>query len=149
VTTVVELAFRLADPQGNVAGANPSIRRDDHKIYVVLENVKPEDTEGVKAQNIPPDEAQFVTDLELQARDALVKSVSEQASHLPERVLQHARQRSQQQDIDGAASEYIVFLNSTPDNGSPDRVEAAGFLRDHFNLTVGSPVNLTRQAQAR
>jgi hypothetical protein len=149
VTTVVELAFRLADPQGNVAGSNPSIRRDDHKTYVVLENVKPEDTEGVKAQNIPPDEAQFVTDLELQARDALVKSVSEQASHLPERVLQHARQRSQQQDIDGAASEYIVFLNSTPDNGSSDRLEAAGFLRDHFNLTVGSPVNLTRQAQAR
>ena len=149
VTTVVELAFRLADPQGNVAGSNPSIRRDDHKTYVVLENVKPEDTEGVKAQNIPPDEAQFVTDLELQARDALVKSVSEQASHLPEKILQHARQHSQQQDIDGAAAEYIVFLNSTPDNGSPDRVEAAGFLRDHFNLAVGSPVYLTRQAQAR
>jgi hypothetical protein len=149
VTTVVELAFRLADPQGNVAGSNPSIRRDDHKTYVVLENVKPEDTEGVKAQNIPPDEAQFVTDLELQARDALVKSVSEQASHLPEKVLQHARQRSQQQDIDGAAAEYIVFLNSTLDNGSPDRVEAAGFLHDHFNLTVGSPVNFTKQAQAR
>jgi hypothetical protein len=149
VTAVVELAFRLADPSGNVAAAIPSIRRDDHKTYVVLENVKPEDTEGIKALNLPPDEAQFVTDLELQARDALVKSVSEQASHLPEKVLQHARQRSQQQDIDGAAAEYIVFLNSTPDNGSPDRAEASGFLRDHFNLAVGSPVYITRQAQAR
>ena len=149
VSAVVELAFRLSDPSGNTAGSIPSIRRDDHKTYVVLENVKPEDTEGVRALNTPPDEAQFVTDLELQARDALVKSVSEQASHLPEKILQRARQRSQQQDIDGAAVEYIVYLNSTPDNGSPDRAEAAGFLHDHFNLTVGSPVYVTRQAQAR
>ena len=85
----------------------------------VLENVKPEDTEGVKAMNTPPDEVQFMTDLELQARDALVKAIGEKAAHLPEKVLQQARQRSQQQDVDGAAAEYIVFLNSTPDNGSP------------------------------
>jgi hypothetical protein len=149
VTAVVELAFRLADPSGNAAGSIPSIRRDDHKTYVVLENVKPEDTEGVKAINTPPDEAQLVTDLELQARDLLVKAVSEQTSRLPEKILQHARQRSQQQDIDGAAAEYIVFLNSTPDNGSPERAEAAAFLHDHFNLAVAAPLPPTRQAQAR
>jgi hypothetical protein len=99
--------------------------------------------------NTPPDEVQFVTDLELQARDALVKAISEKASHLPEKVLQQARQRSQQQDIDGAAAQYIVFLNSTPDNGSPERTEAASFLRDHFNLAVATSVSATRQAQAR
>ncbi len=149
VTAVVELAFRLTDPSGNLADSTPSIRRDDRKTYVVLENVKPEDTEGVKAMNTPPDEVQFVTDLELQARDALVKSVGEQAAHLPEKILQQARQRRQQQDIDGAAAEYIVFLNSTPDNGSPDRAEAASFLHDHFNLAVATTATSTRQAQAR
>lgn len=149
VTAVVELAFRLTDPSGNSLDSTPSIHREDHKTYVVLENVKPEDTEGVKAMNTPPDEVQFVTDMELQARDALVKSISEKASHLPEKILQQARQRSQQQDMDGAAAEYIVFLNSTPDNGSPERAEAAGFLRDHFNLAVATSASSTRQAQAR
>jgi hypothetical protein len=149
ITAVVELAFRLTDQAGTLSDPAPSIRRDDHKTYVVLENVKPEDTEGVKAMNTPPDEVQFVTDLELQARDAMVKAVSEKAAHLPEKILQQARQRSQQQDIDGAAAEYIVFLNSTPDNASPERAEAASFLREHFNLAVAATPSATRQALAR
>jgi hypothetical protein len=149
VTAVVELAFRLTDQAGNLADPAPAIHREDHKTYMVLENVKPEDTEGVKAMNTPPDEVQFMTDMELQARDALVKAIGEKAAHLPEKVLQQARQRSQQQDVDGAAAEYIVFLNSTPDNGSPERAEAAGFLHDHFNLAVATNASATRQAQAR
>ncbi|MGZ4858509.1 MAG: hypothetical protein ACXV8M_03050 [Candidatus Angelobacter sp.] len=149
VTAVVELAFRLTNTSGTLIDSTPSIQREDHKTYVVLENVKPEDTEGIKAMNTPPDEVQFVTDLELQARDALVKAISEKAAHMPEKLLQQARQRSQQQDIDGAAAEYIVFLNSTPDNGSPERAEAAVFLRDHYNLAVATSVSPTKQAQAR
>jgi hypothetical protein len=149
VTAVVELAFRLTDTSGNLIESTPSIQREDHKTYVVLENVKPEDTEGVKAMNTPPDEVQFVTDLELQARDALVKAVGEKASRLPDKILQQARQRSQQQDIDGAAAEYIVFLNSTPDNGSLERAEAAVFLRDHYSLAVTTSASPTKQAQAR
>ncbi|HEY5029122.1 MAG TPA: hypothetical protein VIK39_11985, partial [Candidatus Angelobacter sp.] len=89
------------------------------------------------------------TDLELQARDALVKAIGEKAAHLPEKILQQARQRSQQQDIDGAAAEYIVFLNSTPDNGSAERTEAAVFLSDHFNLAIATSASPTKQAQAR
>src|SRR6478672_12307447 len=80
VTAVVELAFRLTDQAGNLADPAPPIHREDHKTYIVLENVKPEDTEGVKAMNTPPDEVQFVTDLELQARDALVKAIAEKAA---------------------------------------------------------------------
>ncbi|MCU1255473.1 MAG: hypothetical protein JWM83_1772, partial [Candidatus Angelobacter sp.] len=149
VTAVVELAFRLTDTSGNVIDSTPSIQREDHKTHVVLENVKPEDTEGIKAMNTPPDEEQFVTDLELQARDALVRAIGEKAAHLPEKILQQARQRSQQQDIDGAAAEYIVFLNSTPDNGAAERAEAAGFLRDHYNLAVATSASPAKQAQAR
>jgi hypothetical protein len=149
LTAVVELSFRLTDISGNLIASTPSIQREDHKTYVVLENVKPEDTEGIKALNTPPDEVQFVTDLELQARDALVKTIGEKAAHLPEKLLQQARQRSQQQDIDGAAAQYIVFLNSTPGNGSPERAEAAAFLRDHYNLAIATAASVTKQAQAR
>jgi hypothetical protein len=79
----------------------------------------------------------------------MVKDIGEKAAHLPEKILQQARQRSQQQDIDGAAAEYIVFLNSTPDNASPERTEANNFLREHFNLAVAAATSITRQALAR
>ena len=49
-------------------------------IAVVLENVKPEDTEGVTKQDTDPDEVQFLADLEIAARDELVKSVREKAA---------------------------------------------------------------------
>ena len=149
LTAVVDLAFRMTDRAGNPVESMPSVRREDHKTFVVLENVKPEDTEGIKAMNTPPDEVQFFTDLELQARDSLVKSITEKASHLPERILTQARQQSQQQDLDGAAAEYIVYLNSTPDNASPERVEAAKYLRDHFNLALAGTASSATQAQAQ
>jgi len=149
LTAVVDLAFRMTDRSGNPVESTPSVRREDHKAFVVLENVKPEDTEGVKAMNTPPDEVQFFTDLELQARDALVKSIIEKAAHLADRILAQARQQSQQQDFDGAAAEYIVYLNSTPENGSTERVEAAKYLRDHFNLAVAGAPSSTTQAQAQ
>jgi hypothetical protein len=149
LTAVVDLAFRVTDRSGNPVESTPSVRREDHKTFVVLENVKPEDTEGIKAMNTSPDEAQFFTDLELQARDSLVKSITEKASHLPEKILSQARQQSQQQDFDGAAAEYIVYLNSTPDNGSTERVEAAKYLRDHFDLAVAGAPSSATQAQAQ
>jgi hypothetical protein len=38
--------------------------------------------------------------------------------------------------MDGAGEEYVLYLNATPDGPSPERAEAAKFLRDQFNLTV-------------
>jgi hypothetical protein len=101
----------------------------------VLENVKPEDTEGIKKQSTDPDETQFLTDLEIQERDALVKSVREKVLLLPGKILAEARNRAQRGDLDGAAEEYILYLNAVSDPSQP-RDEAAAFLRDHFNVNV-------------
>jgi len=149
VTAVIDLAFRMTDQSGNVIEATTPIRREDHKTYVVLENVKPEDTEGIKQLNTAPDEVQFITDLELQARDFLVKSIKEKTLRLPEKILQQARKRAQQQDVDGAAEEYIIFLNSSADHSSPEHAEAAAFLRDHFNVAVEAVASPAKQTQVR
>jgi hypothetical protein len=136
LNAVVELAFRIADQAGNVVEPSVPVRKDNHKTFTVLENVKPEDTEGVKEQGSEPDETQFLTDLEIQARDALVQSVREKAKLLPVRILQAARSRVQQNDLDGAAEQYIVYLNATPDAATPERDEAARFLRERFNVSM-------------
>jgi len=40
-------------------------KKKNHNTVVILENVKPEDTEGIKAQGSPPDEIQYLNDVEL------------------------------------------------------------------------------------
>ncbi|HLJ88304.1 MAG TPA: hypothetical protein VKZ53_15905 [Candidatus Angelobacter sp.] len=150
LTGVVELAFRITDPSGNVVEHTTPVHQESHKTFVVLDNVKPEDTEGIKKQNTEPDENQFLTDLELQARDILVKSVREKVLLLPGKLLQGARTRLQQGDIDGAAEDYIRYLNSVA-AASPEHDEAAKFLRDHYNLAISgnSQPAIQTQVQAR
>jgi hypothetical protein len=134
LTASIDLAFRLNDLSGNVVEPTVSLHKDNHKSVAVLENVKPEDTEGITNKSVEPDDVQFLTDLEIEARNALVKAVREKASGLPGKILREARSRAQRGDVDGAAEEFLLYLNSTPEASSSEREEASKFLRDQFNL---------------
>jgi hypothetical protein len=112
----------------------PPIKRDTHKVFTVLENVKPEDTEGVKPQGAPPNELQYLTDIEIEGRDTLIKAVREKVEGLPKKILERARKRAAEGDLDGAAESYILFLNSSPDALKSEREEAERFLREQFNV---------------
>ncbi len=136
LTGVIDLAFRITDVSGNLIEPTTPLKRESHKVYNILENVKPEDTEGVKAQNAPPDEGAFMTDMEIQSRDELIKSIHEKVLRLPAKILQEARDRTQQDDLEGAAEYYVIYLNATPGNASPERDEATKFLHDHFNVSL-------------
>jgi hypothetical protein len=138
LTAVAELAFRITDQSGTLVAPPIPIKQENHKAFVLLENVKPEDTEGIKLQNAPPDETQFLTDVEIQARNSLIKSLQERASHLPEKIIQEARRRAQSNDLDGAAEQYILYLNATPNKATPEREEATKWLREHFNVGAGA-----------
>jgi hypothetical protein len=132
----IEMTLRVNDRSGNVIGQPIDVHRSNHKSTVVLQDVKPEDTEGITNKSVEPDEAQFLADLEVEARNVLVTAVREQASELPANVLREARIHAQRGDPDGAAEQYIMYLNSTPETSSPERDEAAKFLHDRFNLGV-------------
>ena len=138
LTAIVDTTVRVTDQSGNVLDNIIPVKANDHKLAVVLENVKPEDTEGVREQSTEPDEVQFLTNVELQARDTLVKSIRERVALLPARILAEARIRAQRNDLDGAAEEYVLYLNTVSDS-SQDSEEAARFLHDNFNLTVAQP----------
>ena len=131
---VVEVAFRIVDSSGNVIDEVPAFKRENHTTVVVLENVKPEDTEGVKAQGSVPDENQYLNDVEVEAREALIKIAREKVERLPARILEQARKRVQDGDLDGAAEEYILYLNATPEAETKERDEGKKFLWDNFNL---------------
>jgi hypothetical protein len=134
LTAVVELGFRIVDAGGNTVGATPAIKRDAHKQFVILENVKPEDTRGVKQAGATPDENQFLYDVEVETRDALIKDVKEKVEGLPNKILAQARRHSADGDTDGAAESYILYLNSTPNTPTAERDEAAKFLKEQLNM---------------
>jgi hypothetical protein len=134
LAAVVEVSFRIQDMNGDSIEPPMTIKKTNRKQFLVLENVKPEDTEGVKTQGSPPDETQFLADVENDARDALIKAVVEKVRGLPEKILAAARKHAQEGDNDGAAEKYILYLNSTPDGHTPERNEARQFLQAQFNL---------------
>ena len=134
LSVVVDVGFRIVDSNGNTIAMTPSVKSTAQKQFVVLENVKPEDTRNVKQAGAPPDEAQFLTDVEIAARIALIKDVREKVELLPTKILDQARKRLMDGDTEGTAEAYILYLNSTPDAQTAEREEAKKFLREQFNM---------------
>jgi len=135
LSAIVELGFRITDASGSVISSNPSIKKQAEKQFVVLENVKPEDTKGVRQSGTLPDELQFLGDVEIGARSELINEVKDKVQTLPSKILAQARKYFMDGDTDGSAEKYILYLNSTPDTPTPERDEAKKFLHDNFNMT--------------
>ena len=99
-----------------------------------MKNINPNDTEGVTEKDAPPDEAQLMTEVEIQVRDALVRAALESVKQMPSKILVQARDKSKNSDLDGAANLYILYLNCTPAEETSERREAASFLSEAFNI---------------
>jgi hypothetical protein len=138
LSAVVQLQFRINDSTGNPVEGTVPVSRERNKKFSILENVKPEDTEGVKVEGTVPDEIQFLTDVENDARDALITSVKEKIAGLPAKILAQAKQRADDGDTDGAAESYILYLNSTPSTPTADRESDERFLLEQFNIRPGN-----------
>lgn len=130
----VEFAFRVG-LAGEVVRESTPIKIEIPKTAVVLENVKSEDTDGVVEENTVPDEVQLLAEAESQAKAALIKGVMEKLRELPGRILEDARKRVSESDLDSAAEQYVLYLNCTDKKDSPERTEALQFLSRQYNIT--------------
>jgi hypothetical protein len=135
LSAVVEIGFRIVDSGGNAIATTAPFKNSNQKQFSLVENVKPEDTRNVKQSGAPPDEIQFLSDVEIAARAALVKDVKDKVQTLPAKILAQARKRLTDGDTDGTAESYILYLNSTPDAPTPERDEAKKFLHEQFNMS--------------
>lgn len=134
VTAIVQLQFRIRNLSGNQVVETVPLKKDRDRKYQILDNVKPEDTDGVKAQGTDADETQLLLDVENEARDALIKAVTESAAKLPAIVFAKGRKQEEEGDQDGAAESYILYLNSTPASQNPERRQAEHFLLEKYNV---------------
>ncbi|MGA7340866.1 MAG: hypothetical protein WBE72_10260 [Terracidiphilus sp.] len=131
---VVALQFRILDNAGDEVVEEIPIRSDAPKEYAVLQNVKPEDTEGIRIEGVIPNDSDFLEEDEYKARDELIAKAKARVAELPGIVLSRADRKAADGDNDGAAELYILYLNSTPVADTPERLRARKFLADNFNF---------------
>ena len=134
VDAVVEVEFRVYGSDNEASGQAEKIRVEIPKTVSVLENVKPEDVDGVVEAQVPPDEFQLLSEADLSAQKMMVNKIIERMSSVPGMILAEARDAATRSDLDGAAAEYVLYLNSTPPKQTAERTEALQFLEKNFNL---------------
>jgi len=131
---VIQLQFRIGDSLSEQRTNLVPISREEHKKDVLLEDVKPEDTKGIKSSGTMTDTSEFMTALENSARDELIVAVRKRVEELPLKIYQSASAREKEDDLDGAGEAYLRFLNLTKEDNSVERVHAKKFLIDSFNM---------------
>lgn len=130
----VELQFHILDSANTEIVARRKIHKETPQSYTVRENVKSEDTNGIKNDAVIPDENRVFEQTEYQARDELIAEAKEELSELPGIILKTADRKAIDGDIDGAAELYILYLNCTPVADTAERSKAQKYLLDQFNF---------------
>jgi hypothetical protein len=131
---VVALQFRILDSSGEEVVQTIPIRSDAPQEYSVLQDVKSDDTAGVRMEGVIPNDNEFLEKDEYKARDELISSAREKVAALPAIVLTRADHKAADGDNDGAAELYILYLDATPVADTPERLRARKFLADQFNF---------------
>jgi hypothetical protein len=134
ISGVIQLQFRIGDLLSGQRSDLVPITREDHRQDVLLEDVKPEDTLGIKSSGTTTDPAEFMTKLENAARNELIEAVRKRVNELPGKMYQNASAREKEDDLDGAGEFYLRYLNLTREDNSAERVHARKYLQDSFNM---------------
>jgi hypothetical protein len=134
ITGVIQLQFRIGDSLSEQRTNLVPISREEHKKDVLLEDVKAEDTKGIKSTGTMTDTSEFMTALEISARDELIAAVRKRVEELPVKIYQNASAREKEDDLDGAGESYLRYLNLTKEDNSVERIHAKKFLIDSFNM---------------
>jgi hypothetical protein len=134
IKNTIKLQFRVGETLNSEMGDAVIVTKEDPRQFVLIEDVKAEDTEGVKPTGTTPDTRELQTALENSVRDELIEAARSKAKDLPERVYAEAKSKEQDDNLDGAAEAYLRFLSCAEQNESTERQHASSFLAKHFNI---------------
>jgi hypothetical protein len=134
IRAAIKLQFRIGDTLSGQMGDPIVVEREDRRQTILLQDVKPEDTEGVKIEGAAPDTTQLQTALESAAREELIQKVRLKVQELPRKIYESARSSEQEQNVDGAGEYYLRYLSCAPEDDSAERSHAKEFLANKFNI---------------
>ena len=117
------------------------VEKEDPRQYILIEDVKADDTMGIKPAGTLPDTKELQTTLENSARDELITVVKAKVKELPRVIYSEAESKEHEQNIDGAGEDYLRFLSCTSEDGSAERKHAQEFLFKNFNMHLGAFVS--------
>lgn len=137
VRNTIKLQFRIGETLNGQMGDPIAVEKEDPKQYSMLEDVKADDTEGVKLGGTTPNTRELQTALENAARDELIQKVQLKVQDLPREIYDAGKSREQEENADGAGEYYLRYLSCTTDNGSAERRHAREFLAEKFNMKLG------------
>jgi hypothetical protein len=136
VKNTIKLQFRIGEKLGDEKGNAEVVEKEENKQFILIEDVKPEDTDNIKNAGTSPITRELQTALENLVRDKLVEKVKERVSKLPEGIYSQAKMKEQEENINGAAESYLRFLSVTTEDGSAERKHAQEFLEKNFNMDI-------------
>jgi hypothetical protein len=134
VKNTIKLQFRIGETLTGQMGEAVVEQKEDPRQYVMLEDVKADDTEGVKLGGSTPNTGEMQTALDNAARDELVQKVRLKVQELPRAVYDAGKSREQEENVDGAGEYYLRYLSCTAEDGSAERQHAKEFLAEKFNM---------------
>jgi tetratricopeptide (TPR) repeat protein len=134
VKNTIKLQFRIGETLSGQMGDAVVVEKEDPKQYVMVEDVKADDTEGVKLGGTTPNTRELQTALENAARDELIGKVQLKVRELPREIYDAGKSREQEENEDGAGEYYLRYLSCTTENGSAERRHAKEFLAEKFNM---------------
>ncbi len=134
VVNRIVLQFRIDDNFGNQKGEPVQVTKEERKPFVVISDVKPEDTNKVKNDGTIPDREELQNQLENIAREELIQKIRDKVVELPHKIYEDGQRREHDGYNEDAGEAYMRYLNVAPADQLEERQHAEDFLRDQFNF---------------
>jgi hypothetical protein len=130
----IKLQFSIGRAEGGTLWPPDDVGLEEPKQAVLVQDVKQDDSDGVKLNDAQPDTQEMQRALEIRVRDLLIASVGKRVRELPAKIFDEAKSNVQQQNLDDAGEAYMRYLWVTPNEKTPERAEAEKFVQDQFNF---------------
>lgn len=134
VVNRIVLQFRIDDNFGNQKGEPIQVTKEERKQFVVISDVKPEDTNKIKNDGTVPDREELQNQLENTAREELIQKIRDKILELPHKIYEDGQRREHDGYNDDAGEAYMRYLNVAPADQLEERQHSEDFLRDQFNF---------------
>jgi hypothetical protein len=134
IRNIIKLQFTVSRTQSGTIGPPTVVEREEPGHFVQIEDVKPDDVDGVRLDETNPDTRAMQTALENKVRDELKEKVAAKLAELPKAIYAEAKSRAKEENLEDAGEAYLRYLSVTPAEQTPERLEAEKFLTDQFNF---------------
>jgi hypothetical protein len=130
----IVLQFRIDDTFGSQKGEPVQVTKEERKQFIVLSEVKAEDTKNIKNAGTIPDREELQNELENTAREELIQKIRDKIVELPHKVYEDGQRREHDGYTDDAGEAYMRYLNVAPAEQLEEREHSEDFLKEQFNF---------------